>query len=236
MRILLPFCDRQSGALFTIRVNRAFVTAWAGMLAAGSASELGAQLPGLPVLQSPFVAPQRAAALNFGQADDLNAVGAAGAWAPASARVQLSAGLGRVTRGDDESPSRGIGGGLRAYLPLRSFAGEAIALGVFTGIGGDRTSGTTTLAATPIGATVGYRRALGATRALSAYVVPFYSYTRQKADSVTSGQLFRFALGADVIVVPRVGLTLGYEGGATAQSDELGVRGGLFGAGLSYAF
>jgi hypothetical protein len=40
------------------------------------------QIPGLPTLQSPFAAPQIAAAVNVGRAESVTAAGIAAAWAP----------------------------------------------------------------------------------------------------------------------------------------------------------
>ena len=192
----------------------------------------GAQLPGLPVLQSPFVAPQRAAAVNGGRTGDdgASAVGIAAAWSPASARLQVSGGVAAVKR----RARTGVGGGARAYLPLRSFAGETVAAGVFLGAGGDQAAGVRRLTAA-LGASVGYRRALGATRAVSVYAAPFYGYNRVNQAGANSS-LLRVSVGADVLVVRRVGLSLGLETGQTPGAADPGPGRLVTGAGLSYAF
>ena len=190
-----------------------------------------AQIAGLPTLQSPFAAPQLAVGVNASRGDSLNVVGVAGAWTPRSARVQVSGGVARVGRDEEDA---GYAAGARFYLPLRPFAGVAVAVGVLAGVGGERVSGSTVVSA-PLGASIGYRRALGATRAFAVYATPFYSYTSVRTPKASSS-LFRFALGADVVVVQRVGLTVGYEAGGEAGAGEPGVRSPVTGVGVSYAF
>lgn len=204
------------------------ITALAALLAAGRAD---AQIAGIPLLQSPFAAPQLAVAVNASFGDSVKVVGVAGAWTPRSARLQVSGGIARVGR--DEADA-GYAAGARFYLPLKTFLGEAVAVGALLGVGAERVEGSTVLTA-PLGATVGYRRALGATRAFAVYATPFYSYTGVRSPNASSS-VFRFALGADVVLVPRVGLTVGYEAGGTPEVGEPGVRSPVTGAGLSYAF
>jgi hypothetical protein len=189
------------------------------------------QIPGLPTLQSPFAAPQIAAAVNLGRAEDVTVAGIAGAWTPASARIQLSAGAARVSL-DPEGV--GYAAGARAYVPIRTFRGGAVAVGALAGAGAERVDEVTVYSA-PVGASVGYRRALGATRAFAVYAVPFYSYTGVRTPDASTF-LFRYALGADFALLPRVGVTLGLEGGQAPEVGEPGIRGRTLGAGVSYAF
>jgi hypothetical protein len=92
----------------------------------------------------------------------------------------------------------------------------------------------------PAGIAAGYRRALGETRAISVYGSSFYGWTRLTSDvggaeKVSKG-LIRFSGGLDVALTPGFGVTIGYEAGATADADEPGPTGSVFGIGLSYAF
>jgi hypothetical protein len=223
--------DTEPGGRAGAQARRSGLVRACAVAALVVAAPAGAQMPGLPLLQSPFTEPQIAVALNAGQSDDADAITAAASWTPASGRVQVSGGVGRISHGDGS----GLGGAVRAYLPLKLLAGQAVALGVFAGAGGDRVRDTTAVTAVPLGVTIGYRRAIGATRALSVYAVPFYSYTRVRAAG-SSSNVFRIAAGADVIVVPRVGLTLGYEGGAKPGGDQPGPRSGVYGGGVSFRF
>ncbi len=190
-----------------------------------------AQIAGLPTLQSPFAAPQIAVGVNASRGDEMTLIGLAGAWTPPSGRVQLSGGVARIGR---EERDPGYAAGARFYLPLKTLAGEAVALGVLVGAGAARADERTVVTA-PIGATVGYRRALGATRAFAVYAAPFYSYTGVRTPDASSF-LFRFSLGADVVVLTRVGLTVGYEAGQEPTGSEPGLRSPVTGVGLSYAF
>ena len=189
-----------------------------------------AQIPGLPTLQSPFASPQVAVGANGARGDSVSVVGVAAAWTPQSARLQFTGGAAAVTR----QSRTGVGAGARAYLPLRTFAGQTVAAGVFLGAGGDRVSGATTLATT-LGASVGYRRAVGETRAVAVYAVPFYSYNRRTGAGANSS-LLRVSLGADVVLVPRVGLSAGVETGQRPGDGGPGPARTVTGAGLTYAF
>lgn len=208
----------------------------AGLAAAAAlaAQPAGAQIAGLPVLQSPFTSQQVAVAVNGGNGGTVKAFGAAAAWTPASGRVQVSGGVAQVKR---DGLGSGIGGGARVYLPLKSLAGGAVAVGILAGGGVDEIGGTNTVTA-PVGAAIGYRRGLGATRALSVYAVPFYRYTREKVAEApaTKSNVFRVAAGGDVVIVPRVALTVGIETGAQPGSNEPGIRSSVTGVGLSYSF
>ena len=66
------------------------------VLAAVGTARVGAQLPGLPVLQNAFVGPGLAGAANLGGGSGGTAYAAALGWAPGSARFQVSAGGGAL--------------------------------------------------------------------------------------------------------------------------------------------
>jgi hypothetical protein len=89
----------------------------------------------------------------------------------------------------------------------------------------------------PLGISAGYRRALGTSgRGISAYVSPFFTWARVRENSQTETHgLFRVSIGVDAAVLPQVGVTVGYETGQKAPEDKPGVRGGIFGVGVSYA-
>jgi hypothetical protein len=113
--------------------------------------------------------------------------------------------------------------------------GSSIGVAPFVGIGGMTSSGVTSWRI-PIGVSVGYRRALGGNRGISGYVAPFYTAARERSHGTTTSHgLMRVSLGVDVAVLPSLGVSVGYETGATAGTNEPGPTGGVFGVGLSYA-
>jgi hypothetical protein len=191
-----------------------------------------AQMLGTPVLQNAFLNPGFTVAANFGTGNDANTFGGAVAWAPKSGRGQLSGGAALF---DPDVGSSHATWGARVMAPIPKISRPSIGVAAFAGIGGLSADGATTLRV-PVGASVGYRRALGGGRGISGYVAPFYSWSRVKADGVTSSAgLFRVSFGVDVAILPALGATVGYETGSKAGADEPGPTGGLFGIGLSYA-
>jgi hypothetical protein len=115
--------------------------------------------------------------------------------------------------------------------------GASLDVGDAAGTAADSTDDKLKLLHVPVGVAVGYRRALGATRGISVYAAPIYSWNRSTlGDSSTSRGVLRVSVGLDVALIRSVGLTLGYETGASAEDAEPGPRSGVFGAGLSYAF
>ena len=95
----------------------------------------------------------------------------------------------------------------------------------------------------PLGLGLGYRRRLGEARAVSVFATPFYQWTRVSGVEAAEGEepeldgnLFRVSLGAEVLLTRRIGATLGYELGATAEEGRPGQTGGIFGAGVSFVF
>ena len=200
------------------------------MLAAG---KLTAQLPGVPVLQNAFANPGITIALNYGRSDSSQAYAGAVAWAPASARFQVTAGFGSM---DPEGAARSQGWGARASVPItQTMMAGKLGIGAFAGVGG-ASQGDGNFLYVPAGASVSFRTRLGERRGISFYAAPFYSWTRASIDdeSVNKG-LVRASFGVDVAVVPSLGLTVGYELGQTADAGEPGATGGMFGVGISYA-
>jgi hypothetical protein len=191
-----------------------------------------AQMVGVPVLQNAFLNPGITAGANFATGDHANTYGVAAAWVPANAVLQVSGG---VALFDPDSTSAHLTWGLRLMVPIPWIGTPQLGVAAFAGVGGLSVHQATETRI-PVGVSVGYRRALGATHGISAYVSPFYSVSRFKPDSgsVTHG-LFRVSVGVDVVVMPGLGVTVGFEGGSRARRGEPGPAGGLFGVGLSYA-
>ena len=206
-------------------------------LLAGAPERVCAQMLGVPVLQNGFSNPGITVAVNYGTADSVRGYGAAGAWAPANGAFQVSGGIGGY---DADQGKAWVTYGGRFAMPLTRFTGAGnFGIAPFAGIGAANREGMSIMHI-PVGVAAGYRRGLGATRAISAYGSSFYGFTRVTSDSETdvsaSKGLIRFSIGLDVTVIPALGLTLGYELGANADADEPGPRGSMFGIGLSYAF
>lgn len=192
-----------------------------------------AQMVGVPVLQSAFTNPGVTVGANVATGDHATAYGVAAAWTPsARGAFQVSGGIGIHDADDGASHATW---GLRAMAPIPALGTRTIGVGAFLGVGGLSARGGRETRV-PVGVSVAYRRALGTHRAISAYITPLYSWTRLKQDTVSvSRGLFRVSVGVDVVVLPKLGVTLGYEGGSRARGGEPGPAGGLFGVGLSYA-
>ena len=208
---------------------------WCGAvaLAAASPALAATQMPATPVLQNAWTNAGITAAADYGHAQGANAWAAALAWSPRQARFQLSVGGGVIN--DSVSHRAGYGG--RLAVPLVSFAGGSIGTAAFGGVGYSAQGG---LRETnfPVGLSLGWRHALGATRGISAYAAPFWLMTRTKQGTDSTGatnNLFRASVGLDVTLAPQIGLTIGYEAGGQAAAGEIGPRGGVFGVALSYA-
>lgn len=220
---------------------RRLLPLFAGVVALWVPQTALAQLPGVPVLQNAWANPGITAAVNLGTGGGGRAGALAAAWAPRSGRFQLSGGIGMR---DAEPGGRGATFGARVAVPVWSFAGGAFGVAGFVGAGaarepdavvfGTRRGGTVTQV--PVGAAVGYRRALGFVRGISVYGAPFYSYNRLAVgDSSTSGSAFRISAGADVGVTSRIGVTAGAEFGGAAKAGKPGPTGTVFGLGASFA-
>jgi hypothetical protein len=197
------------------------------------AEHAAAQMPGAPVLQNAWAAPGFVAAANFGGGSDGSVYAAAGSWTATSGRFQLSGGAGfRSGAGSGSNSVYGV----RVAMPFGSATGS-VGFGAFAGVGGgtrpstgpDSTAKRTVF---PVGLAVGWRRALGATRGISAYATPSYFFA---SGGSTTGGLFRTALGVDVGLTKVIGATVGVEFGQNRPRGEGGPSGTLFGVGLSFA-
>ncbi|MDQ3696853.1 MAG: hypothetical protein M3373_02345 [Gemmatimonadota bacterium] len=191
-----------------------------------------AQMPGQPVLQNAFSSPGVTVAANYGTGDSVRGYAGAASWAPPNGRFQVSAGLGAV---EPEGEDLVLSWGARVMAPLPLLRPEgSLAVAAFAGAGGASPDGSTVLFA-PVGVAAGYRRALGATRGLSIYVAPFYGWSRASADEATSSSgVVRVSLGIDLAISQSLGVSAGYETGATAEDGNPGSSGDVFGVGVSY--
>jgi hypothetical protein len=195
-----------------------------------------AQMPATPVLQNAWANSGITIAANYGRITGASALAGALAWAPTNARFQLSLGGGAV----HVDSGGGSGGyGARLAVPLVEFAAGSIGTAIFGGVGffGRKAVRESSF---PVGLSLGWRHALGTTRAVSAYVAPFYLLSRRKgtvngAVKDEKGSVIRAAVGLDVTLASRLGMTIGYESGARAKDLAPGPRGGAFGVALSYA-
>lgn len=215
---------------------------------AAVASSAEAQLPGAPVLQNAWATPGLVAAANFAGGSGESVVAGAVGWSPGSARFQLSAGAGYQNQS-------GFAGrpvyGARVAMPFGGTS-SAFGFGAFAGVGGGAArkakidipkvgggTTTTTVADTvswtteiPVGASVGYRRAIGSNHGLSAYATPawvFYS------GGTNSGGLFRVGIGVDVGITRSLGATVGVDFGGTRVKELGGPSSSQYGVGISYA-
>lgn len=196
------------------------------------ASAAAAQMPGAPVLQNAWASPGLVGAVNYGGGDG-SVYAAAVSWASATARFQLSGGVGaRSLSGGGGSKSVY---GVRAAIPLGG-ATSAIGFGVFAGVGGGQAATGDTVSSNtqiPIGAAIGWRRALGATHGFSVYATPSYLYL---TGGTKSGGVARAGVGVDLGITKSLGATVGAEFGATRAKGLGGPTGTLYGIGVSYAF
>ena len=196
------------------------------------ATSAAAQVPGAPVLQNAFHNPGLAFAANFGSGTGQSFFGAAAAYG-LGGRFQVSGAAG----GQRANGSTRGAYGVRAAVAVWSSASGSLGAGGFAGVGGapsTRLNGVTTNAAVtsvPAGITVGYRRAMGATRGISGYVSPLYRWTRSdSAGTIVSAGSMRGAVGLDFAFSPSLGITAGGEFG-----DKNGPSGSsLFGVAISF--
>ena len=199
-----------------------------------STSLINAQMPGVPILQNAWASPGAVAAVNLVGGSEGSIYAAAASWTPSSARLQLSAGAGiRSVAGSGSSSVYGV----RVAVPL-SGSSASFGFGAFAGIGAgtngsmspvDSSASTTMI---PVGAALGWRFAIGATRGFSVYATP--SYVFLTGGSKNTG-LVRTALGVDFGVTKAIGITAGTEFGQNRPKADGGPSGTLYGLGLSYA-
>lgn len=220
-----------------MHLKRPFVVTLASLGAAVALSTVlarsaGAQMLGAPVLQNAFTNRGFTIGVDFGTGDDLTSFGAAAAWSPMSAKYQFSAGVAYL---DPKNGSGTATYGARLMVPVLK-RNSPIGVAPFVGMGGANFDGVNDWQI-PLGISAGYRRALGTGgRGISAYVSPFYTWARVRQNEHTDTHgLLRVSIGVDAAVLPRLGVTVGYETGQKAKDENPGARGGIFGAGVSYA-
>ena len=195
-----------------------------------------AQLPGAPVLQNAWATPGIVGAINFGSGSDGEVYAVAGSWAPTSGRFQLSGGAG--SRRFSGIGSRSVFG-LRLAVPFGGGPTSNFGFAAFAGGGGGaggKSKTADSLASTsqvPIGAAIGWRRALGASHGLSLYASPSYVFF---TGGGKSGGLVRTSVAADLGITASLGLTAGVEFGQTRVHEIGGPSGPLYGVGIAYAF
>ncbi len=196
-------------------------------------SDVSAQLPGVPVLQNAFANPGLTIGVNYGQSDESKGYAGALAWAPASARFQVTGGFGAFKPDEGD---RAWAWGARASVPItQTMMAGKLGIGAFAGVGG-ASEEDASLLHVPAGASISWRTRLGERRGISIYAAPFYSWTRVSFDDESESKgLFRASVGVDVAVVPSLGITVGYEFGQNADDGPPGATGGSFGVGVSYA-
>lgn len=193
---------------------------------------LGAQMPGLPVLQGPFGNPGLTVGANAGGGNGVTTYAAAASLG--AGRFLLSGGVGLLS---PEEGSSSVAFGARAAMPLMSFMGGAAAVAAFAGAGGASSDGVSSVQL-PVGAGVGYRRAFGATRGVVVHAAPMVTFYRVSGGGESvSKALFRASIGLDFAVTRRLGLTVGAEGGQKpeAGSGDPGPAGSVAAIGVSWA-
>lgn len=201
------------------------------------AAEGRAQVPGVPVLQNAFSNPGLAFAANFGSGSGQSYYGAAAAWGMGSeGKLSLSAAAGAQS---GNGATRGAYGA-RASSRIWSSGGGALGVGGFVGVGGAPSTSVdgvvTNPAVTmiPIGLSVGYRRGLGSTRGISAYVSPFYRWLKSDSGTVSSSGAVRVSGGLDFSFSPSLGLTVGGDLGGAGNSTGTRRSSGAIGAAISF--
>lgn len=207
---------------------RAF--AIAGASSFGAAAH--AQMPGTPTLQNAFANPGMTAAVDFASLGGASSYALAGAWAPGSARFQLSAAVGIQTRSG--SSSRTVYGG-RLNFPILG-AASSFGVSAFAGYGAisGAADSTVTKSLIPIGATASYRMAMGSSHGVSIYGSPIYELIG-RGGGAKGVSLFRGALGLDVAITRAIGATIGVELGKAASAGSGQPSGTAFAAAVSYA-
>lgn len=205
------------------------VLAVLGALAAETAA---AQMPGQPVLQNAWVNPGITLAANAGIANEANGYAAALSWAPGGARFGLAAGLGAYVP-DGGSTTTAFGARLAVPIPVLRRDGS-FGVAAFAG-GGAARDGDTRLVRLPAGIALGWRKALGETRGISAYATPFYAWSRATVGDVSvSDGAVRVSAGLDFAVTRSIGVSAGYETGQKSVDGNPGPAGDVFGVGVSY--
>lgn len=201
---------------------------------------LAAQVPGVPVLQNAFSNPGLAFAANVGSGSGQNYFGVAAAWGlggGADGRLSVSGAAGAQRA---NGATRGAYGG-RVSTRIWSSGGGALGVGGFAGFGGAPSTSSETVVTNPavmmipVGISVGYRRSMGASRGISAYLSPFYRWQRSDSGAVVSSGSVRISGGLDFSFSPSLGVTVGGDlGGAGKSSAGSRRSSGALGAAVSF--
>lgn len=189
-----------------------------------------AQMPGLPVLQGPFGNPGLSIGANVGSGS--GATTYAGAASFGAGRFLLSGGIGANS---PDGGSTALAYGARAALPLLTFMGGSAGVAAFGGVGGIAHEGVS-FVQIPVGAGLGYRRGLGATRGVVLHAAPMVTFYRTSSGGESASKaLFRASIGVDFAVTRRLGVTVGAEGGQKPDVGDPGPGGSVAGIGVSWA-
>jgi len=194
---------------------------------------LTAQMPGMPVLQNAFANPGITAALNAASLGGASSYAAAAAWAPGTARFQISGGIGLQTRSGSSSHTLY---GARLNVPVVGATGS-FGVSVFAGYGGlagGTVDSSVAKTVVPVGATLSYRLALGSARGVSIYGSPIWEQIT-RGGGASGASLFRGALGLDVGITSAIGATIGVELGQNQPVGSGKPSRTAFGFALSYA-
>lgn len=229
-------------------------------------ASLEAQMPGAPVLQNAWATPNVVGAVNIGGGSDGTVYAAAGGWTPGGGRFQLSGGIGFATRAGLSSRAAY---GARVAIPLGG-ASSSFGFAAFAGVGGGAGGKSVTVQPpnpggvifpdttasslqVPVGASIGWRKAIGSSHGVSVYASPYYEYfnaaswtagtidgptgttTIGSAGSKTSS-VVRVGIGADFGITSSLGATVGVDVGGSRPRAFGGPSGSLYGLGVSYAF
>jgi hypothetical protein len=191
-------------------------------------------MPTIPLLQNGFASNGMTLAVNYGSGTGSDAYALAAGWGPASRRFQISGALGGVR---PDTGSTWTGYGVRAAIPLYTSATEKLGVAIFGGVGGARRD-TTSIVRVPVGLGAGYRFPIGAARSVSAYVAPFFVWSRlsERGFRAQGDNAVRGSAALDLVLTRNIGLSAGYEFGGKMDEGAFGGTNGLFGAAVSYAF
>ena len=205
---------------------------------AAAHGELAAQVPGAPVLQNAFSNPGLIVTANFGSGSGQSYYGAAAAWGMGTSGTLSISGAAGAQHGN--GATRGAYGA-RVAARLWSTKGGALGVGGFAGFGGAPRTRTGTIVTNPAvmmipaGLSVGYRRAMGTKRGMSAYLSPFYRWVRADSGAVVSSGAMRISGGLDFSFSPSLGVTVGGDlGGAGGSSGGGKKSSGSLGAAISF--
>ena len=191
-----------------------------------------AQMPGAPVLQNAFSNRGFAVAGNVATLGGTSTYAGAGAWAPGSGRLQLSAGVGAQTR--SRTPTRvTYGGRLNAtVLGMESNFGVSVFAG-YGGLSGKELDSADVRSLVALGATASYRMAAGMVKGVSVYASPVYELV-SRGGGAGNVSVFRGSIGLDIGITSSIGATVGVELGAKQDEGSGKPSGAAFGAGVSY--